>query len=67
MSWLDYGGLCGSCTLGVHEYAACFCFHGQGHDVLDFVAHYVYGLVVHCIGVFSGVVSEDVPGGGTGT
>ena len=67
MSKLDYGDLYGSCTLGVHEYAACFGFHGQGHDVLDCVAHYVYGCVVHCIGVFGGVVSEDVPGDGAGT
>ena len=67
MDNFDEGYPYGACALGGHEHAACFSFRVQEHDVLDFVAHYVYGCVVHCVGMFVRVVTEDVPDNGAGT
>ena len=67
MAEFDEGDPYGGCTLGGHEYSACFGFHRRGYGVLDRVAHDVYGCVLNCVGMFGGVVSEDVPSGGMGT
>ena len=65
MAKLDGGEPYGTCSLGGHEYAACFSFRNQRYDVLYHVAHDVYGCIVHCVGMFGGVVTDDVPGGGS--
>ena len=66
MAKFDEGDLYGVCALDGHKYATYFSFRSQGHDVLDRVAHDVYGYIVHCVGMFGRVVAEDVPGGGAG-
>ena len=67
MARFDGGEPYGACALGVQEYAACFGFCVQGHDVLDRVENYVYGCIVNCVGMFGRFVAEDVPGDGAGT
>ena len=67
VSKFNEGEQYGECELDGHEYAACFGFRSQVHEVIYRVAHDVYGFVVHCVGVFGGFLVEDVPGGGAVT